>query len=108
MCGEEAALAQDLNTRLQAKNATAEDFITAGWLSQRANDHAEVVAHLAQALQRTTDANAKSPIENALLYHAQRLVQKEQVGFVQQRPRNRHFLLHPFGKTTDRFLAFIP
>jgi len=78
ICGEEAALGKDLAARLQAKDATADDFLNAGWLAQRTNEHAEVVEHLAKALQRTTDANAKPPIENALLFHAQRLIQKEQ------------------------------
>lgn len=78
ICGEEAALEQDLAARLQARDATADDFLTAGWLAQRKNDHAKAVEHLAQALQRTTDANARLSIENALLFHAQRFIQKEQ------------------------------
>lgn len=77
-CGEEAALEKDLVARLQAKDATVDDFLTAGWLSQRGNRHAEAFGHFTKALKLTTEEDARLPIENALLYHAQQLVQKEQ------------------------------
>lgn len=76
-CGEEAAIESDIAVRLQAKDVTADDFLTAGWLSQRGNKHAEAFEHFTRALKLTTDENAKLPIENALLYHAQLLVQRE-------------------------------
>jgi hypothetical protein len=76
-CGEEAAMEKDLAARLQAKDATADDFLTAGWLSQRGNRHAEAFGHFTQALKLTTEEDARLPIENAVLYHAMQLVQKE-------------------------------
>lgn len=78
ICAEEAALAKDLAARLQAKEATIDDFLRAAWLAQYTQNHAEAVAHLAQALQRTTDADARLPLESALLFHGQRFIQKEQ------------------------------
>jgi hypothetical protein len=78
ICAEETALTKDLAARLQAKEATTNDFLRAAWLAQYTQNHAEAVAHLAQALQRTTDADARLPLESALLFHAQRFIQKEQ------------------------------
>ena len=77
-CGDEEAIEKDLAVRLESKAATADDFLTAAWISQRGNKHAEAVERLTRALKLTTDEGAKLPIENALLYHAQHLVQNEQ------------------------------
>lgn len=78
MCGEDDVLEKSAVARLLAKDAIADDFLTAGWLAQRVNKSTEAIAHFTQALKLTTDANAKLMIENAILHHAQRFIQQEQ------------------------------
>ncbi len=78
LCGEDAAIKTDLAVRLQAEDVTVEDFLTAAWIAQRANQSAEVVAHCQQALKLISDTNTRTMIESAMLHHAQRFIQGEQ------------------------------
>ena len=77
VCTEDEELEKEITAKFQAGDATAEDYLAAAWLTQRMKKSAETIAHLTQALRLTDEADARLPIENAILYHAQLLLQQE-------------------------------
>jgi predicted Zn-dependent protease len=77
ICGEDEALEKESDAKLQAKDVTVGDYLTAAWLAQHMMKSGAAITHLSEALKLTETAEARLPLENAIFYHAQLLIQQE-------------------------------
>ncbi len=78
LCEKSTSLLEELQPRLSTPAATADDFLTAGWICQETSQHAAAIAHFQQA-QKLTNLNAvRLQTVNAILFNTQKLAEAQE------------------------------
>ncbi len=86
LCQKSASLLAEIQPRLSTPAATAEDFLTAGWICQESSQHAAAIAHLQQAKSLITSNDLRLQTVNAILFNAQKLAGADEAAVAAQAP----------------------
>ncbi|MCX6848530.1 MAG: hypothetical protein NTY98_06390, partial [Verrucomicrobia bacterium] len=78
ICEKSTSLLEELQPRLSTPAATADDFLTAGWICQETSQHAAAIAHFQQAQKLTTLNAVRLQTVNAILFNAQKLAEAQE------------------------------